>query len=69
MSYKVWILAVGENSWATNGLKFKSVELAQEYGRDLLSRWYGADRFAVLPLTDNFTGHLSHETVNKYRED
>ena len=26
MQYKVWVLAYGESTWATNGLEFDSVE-------------------------------------------
>jgi len=62
--YKVWILGVGENTWATNGRDFDTIEAARNYGNDLLSRWFGADRFAILPLDDKFKGFLSHDTIN-----
>ena len=49
--YKTWVLGVGENSYCTNGLEFDTVEKAVDYGEDLLSRWFGAEDFKVLPLS------------------
>ena len=62
--YKVWILGVGERTYATNGRDFDTIEEARKYGNDLLSRWYGADSFVVLPMRDEFCGLLSQETVD-----
>ena len=61
--FKIWILAYGESTYATNGLDFPTIEEAQEYGHNLLSRWYGAEKFAVLPQDDKFIGHLDKDTV------
>lgn len=61
--YKVWILAYGETLWATNGLDFETVDDANSYASDLLSRWMGAKDFAILPKDDQFTGFLSHEII------
>ncbi len=62
--YKVWVLGVGESTWATNGLDFDTIEKAKTYGNDLLSRWFGADRFVVLPMSDNFKGHLTQDVID-----
>ncbi len=48
--FKVWVLGVGENIYCTNGLDFETVEKAHDYGEELLSRWFGAEDFKVLPL-------------------
>lgn len=39
MEYKVEVLADNSGHWASNGLVFDSVEKAEEYARDLYSRW------------------------------
>ena len=49
--FKVWVLGVGENSFCTNGLEFDTIVDAVIYGEDLLSRWFGAEDFKVLPLS------------------
>ena len=56
--YKVWVLGVGESTYATNGLEFNTVDDATKWGNDLLMRWFGADRFVVLPVDDKYTGFL-----------
>ena len=61
--YKVWILGVGESTWATNDLDFDTVDAARTYGNDLLSRWFGADKFTVLPKDDKFSGFLGQEVI------
>jgi len=63
--FKVWILAVGEKNWNTNGLDFGTIDAANQYGRDLLSRWFGADKFVVLPKNDDFVGSLSQDVIDK----
>lgn len=62
--YKVWVLGVGENTWATNGLDFESIDEAKAYGNDLLSRWFGADKFEMLPMDDMFQGHLTQDVID-----
>lgn len=62
--FKVWILGVGESTFATNALEFATVEEANTYGNDLLSRWFGADRFVVLPLSDDFKGYLAIDVAD-----
>lgn len=61
--YKVWVLATGEVKWATNGLEFETVEDADNYGKDLLARWWGAKEFAVLPVGS--TGYLTTDQVRE----
>ena len=58
--FKTWFHGINEASYATNGLVFDTIEDATNYGHDLLSRWYGADKFAVLPA-EGFTGSVSNE--------
>jgi hypothetical protein len=62
--YKVWCLASGERTYATNGLEFETVAEAETYGRDLYSRWMGLEKWAVLPVSDEHKGFLSIEYVN-----
>ena len=45
---KIYVRACGESSYCTNALTFDSVKAAQNYGNDLLSRWFGADNFIVV---------------------
>jgi len=49
MQYKVWVLGVGETTYATNGLLFDSIEDARAWGDGLLMRWFGAECYVVLP--------------------
>lgn len=63
MSYKVWVLNAGENTYATNSLEFKTVEEAKAYGRDLFSRWLSLKEWAVLPVDKKFTGFLPINVV------
>ena len=65
MKYKAWIKAVGESTYATNGLDFDSIDDAKSYASDLLSRWFGADTFAILPVNDKFSGFLSQDTIDR----
>jgi len=65
--YKVWVLGVGERMYATNGLEFNTISEAKSYGNDLLSRWFGAERFEVLPMDDRFSGFLSADVINENR--
>ena len=50
---KVYVRACGESSYCTNALEFDTVKSAQDYGDDLLSRWFGADRFEVVRVKKN----------------
>lgn len=61
--YKVWVKAVGESSYNTNALEFDTIENANNYGNDLLGRWFGADSFEVLPVSPEFVGRLDKNVV------
>ena len=61
--FKVWVKGVGETTYATNGLDFETVEAAKTWGNDLMSRWFGAESFLVLPKDDRFTGFLDADTA------
>jgi hypothetical protein len=50
VKYKVEILPVGEAEWCSNGLVFETAEAADTYGRDLLSRWFGAREYRVVEV-------------------
>ena len=62
--YKVWVRGVGETSYASNGLDFATVAEAFTYGRELLSRWYGADDFQVLPLAFDPAGFPGQDVID-----
>ena len=62
--YKVWILGVGESTYATNGVDFDTVDEATSWANGLLDRWFGADKFAVLPKSDRYTGFLDIATID-----
>jgi hypothetical protein len=64
--FKVWVLASGERTWATNGIDHENIESAEKAARDLFSRWMAAKDWAVLPKSDNFVGHLTHNTINEH---
>lgn len=62
-NYKVWVKAVGESTWATNGLEFETSAEADAWGYDLLMRWFGAEEYTVLKADPKFTGHLDAYTI------
>ncbi|MCA1781933.1 MAG: hypothetical protein ABR616_18795 [Dermatophilaceae bacterium] len=41
--YRADVGGNGEGSWATNALRFDTVEDATDYAKDLLGRWMGAN--------------------------
>lgn len=61
--FKVWILAHGESTYATNGLTFDSVPDSVKYANDLMSRWFSAKEFAVLDVNEKNKGFLSIEYI------
>ena len=65
--YKVWVLAAGETTWATNALEFDTVDEANKWGSGLMWRWLAANDYAVLPVKPELTGYLSTETVERER--
>jgi hypothetical protein len=51
-SCKCEVRAVGESSFNSNALRFATEEECTAYGNELLSRWFGADTFRVVPSDD-----------------
>jgi hypothetical protein len=49
--WRVDVLAVGETHWASNALEFDTELAAALWGSDLLKRWFGAERFRVVPVS------------------
>jgi hypothetical protein len=48
MAFRVDIRGVGESNWASNALRFDTVEEAKDYAHDLYSRWIGMDMARVV---------------------
>lgn len=55
--FKAWVTD-DNNTYATNGLEFDTVEEAELYAKDLFSRWLGALDWAVLPISPENVGHI-----------
>lgn len=53
-SYKVMVHGCGDpvGHLTSNALRFATREQAEEYGRDLASRWMGMDSWAVQESAD-----------------
>ena len=62
--YKIWVLASGEKTWATNGLEFETAMEAKRYGNDLFMRWLALKDFAVLPVKNEFRGFLTQDIID-----
>jgi len=63
--FKVWVLAAGESTWATNGLEFESQAEGELWARDLMGRWFGAIAWAVVPLDAGTNGFMTQEWVDQ----
>ena len=46
--FKVVVRVHGESGFVGNGLKFATHEAAEEYGRDLSSRWMAVEEWKVI---------------------
>jgi len=46
--YKVEVIADNSGTWAGNGLKFETTQEAEEYARDLFSRWLAVQEWRVV---------------------
>ncbi len=46
--YRVDVLVLGERTWATNRLRFDTVEEAEAYARNLYGRWSLMERATVV---------------------
>jgi RNAse (barnase) inhibitor barstar len=62
--FKVWCKDRGSETYATNGLEFESIESAEEYARDLYSRWFALEDWVILPLSAEFSGWLTAQTID-----
>ena len=51
MSFKVEV-KVNSDPWVANGLRFATEKEGNEYGNDLLSRWFLPSAFRVVPSDD-----------------
>lgn len=65
MKYKVWILAAGERTYATNAVEYDTQEAAENAARDLFNRWFSANEWAVLPA--KHIGYLPQIEVDLYQ--
>jgi hypothetical protein len=63
--YKVWVLAAGETTYATNALTFDTIEEAKTYGQDLFMRWYSVEKWCVIPTEKAESGYLSKDFVEE----
>jgi N12 class adenine-specific DNA methylase len=61
-SYVVEVKAVGEGWGARNNLRFATRDEADRYGRDLLSRWMGAEDYRVVESPDPVNRRWNAET-------
>ena len=52
MKYKVEVIADNSGTWAGNGLTFETKEKAEEYARDLHSRWMVVREWRVVEVPD-----------------
>lgn len=52
MSYALGVKTAGDTEWVTNALRFETEEEAEEYGRDLFSRWIAVKETKVLSSDD-----------------
>ena len=46
-SFKVGIKTSGDDAWIYNGLRFPTKEKAEEYGKELSSRWFAVKSWEV----------------------
>lgn len=51
-SFKVEVQADSTRTWAGNGLRFHTQQQAEDYGRDLFSRWTAVREWRVVPSPD-----------------
>ena len=56
MKLRVDVKVIGENTWATNGLRFDTEAEALTYAHDLYRRWTVAELMRIVP-----ENHPDHE--------
>lgn len=47
--YRCDVTGINENVWSSNGVKYDSIEAAQEALDSLSGRWFGYDRSRIVP--------------------
>lgn len=52
MSYKVEVLATGDTSYCSNGLRFKEKEDAETYALNLSMRWLAVKDYRIVESMD-----------------
>ena len=57
--YKVYCLACGESTYATNGLKFNTLEEAETYGEELFFKWWGLSKWMLIKIEFKIEYNLS----------
>jgi hypothetical protein len=67
MSYKVEVLAIGESTWTSNGLRFAKWTEANASGCELLGRWFGAKDFRVVESPDPVNYKFDFEAYRNVR--
>ena len=50
MKFKVEVIADSSGVWAGNSLTFETAEKAEEYARDLFSRWTAVRKWRVVDM-------------------
>jgi hypothetical protein len=50
VKFKVEVIADNSGKWAGNGLTFDTVDAAEAYARDLMSRWTLVREWRVVPV-------------------
>jgi hypothetical protein len=51
-SWKMEVIADSSGEWVGNGLRFTTKELAEQWARDLFSRWTAVKEWRVVESTD-----------------
>lgn len=51
-SYKVEVLTVGSDKWASNAVRFATLPEAEQAGQDLFNRWMACTEWRAVPSTD-----------------
>lgn len=62
-SFKVWVRENNSDSWATNGIEHENWKDGSRAARDLFSRWFGIDAWAVCPVVFEPEGYPNTELV------
>tara|TARA_R100000808_G_scaffold6_1_gene45 strand:+ start:499 stop:660 length:162 start_codon:yes stop_codon:yes gene_type:complete len=52
--YKAEIQVIGDKTWYSNSLKFKTKAEAEEYAKDLFSRWMQAEEWRVVRVHSRY---------------